>query len=320
MCPAELEYVEYFKEAPMKCMVISIENSSPHWHYEYEVFFVLRGAVTVNTESGVFRLEKGDIILFNSCEVHSMIQPERDNICVVLQFSLELIAEVYKTSFHFKLNTKLDMPRNKKAILEFQTILAEMGLLLFEKPDGYQFYIKSYLYLFIGSLFRNLYYKINKSNDTTQRIEDLEDFNLIKQYIKTHFKEDLKQDKLCKELGMSRSKVFRLLKSVGSDSTKDLINYYRIEYAKNLLQNTKHSISYISAESGFKSNSSFYRVFKSLTGVSPNHYRKSSSIKMTYFGIQGYLDYPVSDAISLLREYSYQGLNNRICITSIKGF
>ena len=48
-------------EGEFDCRVVSIENSSPHWHHEYESFFVLRGGVTVHCEDSEWRLEAGNI-------------------------------------------------------------------------------------------------------------------------------------------------------------------------------------------------------------------------------------------------------------------
>jgi AraC-like DNA-binding protein len=298
----ELEYVEHLKEAPLKCMVVSIENSSPHWHYEYEVFFVLRGGVTVNAENGVCRLERGDLILFNSREIHSITQADKENLCLVMQFSPGILLEVYESSFLFDLNTKSDNPPKPEILTRFRRILAEIGLLLYDKPDGYQFAIKSGLYQFISLLFGNLCYRIEKGEAAAGTDEQLEDFDLITQYIKTHFKDDMTMDELCREVGMSRAKVFRTLKAAGSSSVKDLTNYYRVEYAKNLLGSTALAIPYISSESGFDSDSSFYRIFKEVTGSSPNHYRVSPDKSNVPLGIQGYAAFPVSDAIRLLRE------------------
>jgi AraC-like DNA-binding protein len=283
-----------------------MENSSPHWHYEYEIFFVLRGSLAVNMENGSYRLEQGDIILINPCEIHAMTLAEKGNICLTLQFSPEIISEVYKDPFYFILNTKLDIPQKQYAIFEFRTNLAEMGLLLFEKPGGYPFIMKSLLYKFIGSLFKHTHYQRNKTAETVLSSLDLEEFDRIKQYIKIHFKEELKQDYLCKALGVSRSSLYRLLKTSGSSSTKDLTNYYRIEYAKSLLASTKMSILDIATDSGFESESSFYRVFKTMTGVAPNQYRESPSPKKIALGIQGYVDYPIPEAINLLSAFLVQ--------------
>lgn len=304
MVQSELEYIVYDQEAPMKCRVISMENSSPHWHYEYEIFFMLRGSLTVNMENGSYRLEQGDIILINPCEIHAMTLAEKGNICLTLQFSSEIISEVYKDTFYFILNTKLDIPQKQLAASEFRCILAEMGLLLFEKPGGYPFIMKSHLYRFIGSLFRHVRYQRNKPNETVLSSLDLDEFDRIKQYIKAHFKEEMKQDQLCKALGVSRSSLYRLLKTSGSSSTKDLTNYYRIEFAKTLLNNSKMPVLDIAIESGFESESSFYRIFKSITGVAPNQYRESPAPNKISIGIQGYVDYPIPEAISLLRAFA----------------
>jgi AraC-like DNA-binding protein/mannose-6-phosphate isomerase-like protein (cupin superfamily) len=311
----ELEYVEHVKEAPLKCQIVSIENSSPHWHYEYEVFFVLRGKVTVTAESaggsdggGAFLLRQGDIMLFNPREIHTITQVEKGNLCLFLQWSPGILLEVYDTAFLFSLNTAAGVPQNTGAIEKFRTILAETGLLFHDKPDGYQFAIKSRLYQFISELFSSTSYRVTASGNELSSDEHLQDFDKIKQYIKNHFKEALNIDRLGRDVGMSRAKVFRVLKAAGADSIKNLTNYYRVEYAKNLLGGTALTISYIATESGFESDSSFYRVFKDATGLPPNQYRAKPEKQPSPIGVQGYAAFPISEAIALLRN----------CTTTVK--
>jgi AraC-like DNA-binding protein len=93
------------------------------------------------------------------------------------------------------------------------------------------------------------------------------------------------------------------MKDSGSDSIKALLNYYRVEYAKNLLANSTLSIPYIVYESGFESDSSFYRVFKEFTGLPPNQYRALPGEKIVPPGIQGYATFHPEDVARLLREY-----------------
>jgi AraC-like DNA-binding protein len=304
---SEIEYIEYMKEVPMKCMVISIENSGAHWHYEYEIFFVMQGSVTVTIKSGKWKLEKGDMFLFNSKEIHSFSEPSKDNLCVVLQFSPKIIADQYKPTFHFTLNTKGEISLPHHIVARMQEILSEMALLIYEKPAGYPFLIKSCLYRFIGNLFRYIRYETSDGTACITSDDDLIEFDNYKQYIKTHFKEDINMERICKALGMSKSKLYRLIKSTGADTYKSLTNFYRIEYAKTLLANMDNAISNVATESGFESDSSFYRVFKELTGVSPNHYRAAPTKAVIPVGIQGYAAYRQSDAIAILRSYVSAG-------------
>ncbi|GMO41483.1 MAG: hypothetical protein Pg6C_02380 [Treponemataceae bacterium] len=81
---AELEYIEYQKDAPFNCRIASLEQSSPHWHYEYEVIFVLLGAIQVTAEGKTQRLEQGGIFLVNSREIHATVHAEGENLHLVL--------------------------------------------------------------------------------------------------------------------------------------------------------------------------------------------------------------------------------------------
>ena len=55
---------------------------------------------------------------------------------------------------------------------------------------------------------------------------------------------------------------------------KDLLNKYRVEYAKELLRSDKYSPEEIPQYCGFLSRSAFYAAFKKVTGVSPKRYMK----------------------------------------------
>ncbi|GHV43477.1 AraC family transcriptional regulator [Clostridia bacterium] len=302
MSKSELEYIDRAGTLPLKCRVVCIENSSPHWHYEYEVFFVLRGVVTVHASGGAQRLEAGDIFLFNAKEIHSINLPTHENLCLVLQFGADAFADVYKTTFKFELNTRSEIGVPCAAAEIFRRDLAHMGLLLFERPNGYQFFVKSRLLNFIGAMFQNLRYQVEKA-ESSPSDNSLEDFDAVKKYIKRRFAEEISIEQMCRDLLISRAKLYRVLKEAGTESYKSIVNYYRIENAKDLLRNTNSTIPYIAQASGFESDSSFYRVFKELTTLSPNSYRERPQTKDAPVGVQGYASYSVPLAVSVLRDY-----------------
>ncbi|MDR1025391.1 MAG: AraC family transcriptional regulator [Treponema sp.] len=299
----ELEYIENIKEAPIMFRIVSFENSSPHWHYEYEIFLVLKGSVMINCEAGSFDLGKGDMLLLNSREIHSVIPLESGNLCLFMQWSPALLLDVYESQFRFNLKTVGDKQVPPENTPCFRSVLAHIGLLLHEKPEGYQFAIKSRFYQFISLLFSNTCYTVSKPDTANDAGRYLEDFDKIQQYIREHFKEELVMARLCSEVAMSRAKVFRILKGSGADSVKKIQKFYQVEYAKNLLVRSELSIPFIADESGFESESSFYRVFKELTGSPPNQYRLSPGEKTVPMGVQGYAAYHQAEAVKLLKEF-----------------
>ncbi|GMO41493.1 MAG: hypothetical protein Pg6C_02390 [Treponemataceae bacterium] len=181
--------------------------------------------------------------------------------------------------------------------------LAGLGLCLYEKLDGYQFAAKSHLYRLINLLVSRMPYTLDSAAAQESVQERLAEFDVIKRYIQGHFKETLDIDRLCKEVAMSRAKIFRILKAAGSASANTLLHFYRVEYAKNLLRSSEFPISYIADESGFESASSFYRVFKNMTGLSPLEYRAAPGKKAIPQSVRGYAAFSALRAVKLLKTY-----------------
>ncbi len=55
---------------------------------------------------------------------------------------------------------------------------------------------------------------------------------------------------------------------------KDLLNKYRVEYAKELLRSDIYTLEELPRRCGFLSRSTFYAAFKKVAGVSPKRYMK----------------------------------------------
>jgi hypothetical protein len=138
-------------------------------------------------------IKAADMVLVNTSEIHSLSSLEKDNLCLVLQFSPNIIAEEYGKNriFHFHFNTTIKEPANMERVDEFRKDLVTMGLALNEKPDGYQFYVKSFLYRFIGNLFSYTKYDIEAENKAATSDASLDAFEKINNYIKSNYKKKL---------------------------------------------------------------------------------------------------------------------------------
>lgn len=106
--------------------------------------------------------------------------------------------------------------------------------------------------------------------------ESLED-KLIKmlEQDKIYLDSDVSLEKLANQLNTNITYLSQAINKKFSCNFKTIISYYRIEYAKQLMNNNSQLlIKQIAIESGFKSQSSFYSSFKGNTGVTPIEYRK----------------------------------------------
>jgi AraC-like DNA-binding protein len=301
-----LERVEHLREAPLRCLLISVDHSAPHWHQDYEVMLCLKGRLRLGVGTAGWDMGAGDVALVNPGDVHSVAVPEAGNLCVVVQFSPRLIADVYgdDRAFRFQLNTAEGHPPRPEAAGRFRRGLADIGLTLQLKPEGYQFSALAGLYRLIADLFELTVYTLGPADPSRPDEFTLTAFQAIDSHVRRHYREGVKMDDLAREVALSPSSVYRTLRAVAGVTLKDLTDHYRVEHAMDLLRSTRNPVGYIALASGFDSETAFYRVFKKLAGLSPAAYRARDDWDgAPGYDIQGYVKYDVHEAVTLLRAY-----------------
>lgn len=146
---------------------------------------------------------------------------------------------------------------------------------------------------FIGYVgFRQDFTITDFANDlnSTNKIElyEDEDFALSQTISKQQLNQLLEEKELFKDpelrisdialmLGTNRTYISRIINETMQINFCDWVNCYRITHAKKLMESPDSNdltLSEISEKSGFKSISTFYRLFKEKEGIPPGEYRK----------------------------------------------
>ncbi|MGB4414403.1 MAG: helix-turn-helix transcriptional regulator [Paludibacter sp.] len=130
---------------------------------------------------------------------------------------------------------------------------------------------------------KNIQHEENKLNNDYyaenlkhRLLEDLQELLIKKEIYK---KNDLRITDVSSKLNTNRTYVSKVVNEELKTNFSDLINQYRIEHAKKLLKGHESKtlgLSQIGELSGFKSDSSFYRIFKEKEGISPGDFRKKN--------------------------------------------
>lgn len=114
----------------------------------------------------------------------------------------------------------------------------------------------------------------SESQEDKALIEQLEQLMSIDQQ---YLKHDLKMLDVAKELNTPEYKISRVIRTLTSAANfNQYVNRYRINHAKNLLVTNdaqRWTVLVIGLESGFASQASFNRAFKTEVGCTPNQYR-----------------------------------------------
>lgn len=91
---------------------------------------------------------------------------------------------------------------------------------------------------------------------------------------KLYLDSDLKISDIATRLDTHRNTISACINSQKGCSFAQFINAYRIEYAKALIRReTDAKLNHVAVESGFSNETSFFRSFKALTGMTPTEWK-----------------------------------------------
>lgn len=94
-------------------------------------------------------------------------------------------------------------------------------------------------------------------------------------YIAEHFQEDLTLTSVSRAFGYEPHYFCRCMKNAADVPFRQLVNSYRLDRARELLENTDMQIAQIAMECGFGSLRTFNRVFQQAEQIEPRKYRSS---------------------------------------------
>lgn len=99
------------------------------------------------------------------------------------------------------------------------------------------------------------------------------EIEMVKQYIYEHFSEEIGVDQLADLVYLTPSYLSAIFKKETGQNLSKFIKQYRMEQAKDMLENTNKKIVNIGAETGYPNVSYFCQSFREYFGVSPQKFR-----------------------------------------------
>ncbi len=228
---------------------------SAHFHKNYELIYVEKGAFSlfVNGKSDI--LKQGEMILISPYAIHSFSVDDQSKIWVGV-FSEDFILSFSKT------NSQISYSKFK-CCREIEAFLKEH---LFFQGQPELYITKSCLYMVCSECLKHACAIDMKSTDEFR--------NRVIEFISENISEDITLSKAAAELGYEYHYFSALFHRCFKMHFKEFINMFRFEYACEMLLHTEKDIAFLAVECGFQSIRNFNRIFKKLSGHTPTEYRK----------------------------------------------
>ena len=235
-------------------------SNIPHWHKEHELVVVESGSAIVLCDGNLFTLRSGMGAFLHSGTVHS-ISSEEDSVTVILKADGDY--------FDRLLGTRRPVSPLLRGDYGLLKIMDEIFSEWKQKDE--------YSAILADSLTTALIARILRGEET-EAVSPIggttdERYRVLLEQISLHFA-DMTFEEAAESMHFSRpyfSKYF--LEHTGMTFTRYL-NTVRISHAVELLWEGRMTITEISKECGFNTIRNFNRVFREITGYSPNQLPK----------------------------------------------
>ena len=252
-----------------------------HWHSYGEILLVGEGETNIyKVNQNTYHLSEGDFVLVWPMEMHAIVDADREK-ALVIQFSNSFMNSLLDLQriMHFYRNLHV-IERKKHPVLtaNLQTIAYRMKDIYLSETNNRELRCMMLLMEFILTIdehraeFAEELKSENQKNICTDDV--MRRMIMVTDYIKNNLTaEDLSQQKMADMAGISKDYFSRIFKSVTGTNYSKWLNMIRMEKAIELLSQEGMSLTEVAMLSGFRSISSFNRVFFEEKGMAPGEYR-----------------------------------------------
>ena len=254
---------------------------SNHFHDNYEIYYLLSGERFYFIKDRTYRVEKGDLVFINKKDLHKTTDtgiPDHERILINFSKAFILSSDpvLYDTmlyAFHHNYNlVRFSAEKQQHVEGLLTTMLQEAA----QAQHGYEVFLRTYLMQLLTYTTRHLEQNLagayQHPSPTHKRISE------IVQYLNEHYMEDLSLPSVAERFFISTYHLARVFKETTGFTFVEYLNSVRIREAQRLLCESESKVMAIAEKVGFGSIAHFGRVFKEVTGTSPLHYRKISTL------------------------------------------
>ena len=279
----DFETVEYdTKKYAMLYDNVENEPYPVHWHNAVEFIMPLKNEYTVTVNGTDYSVPENDVLIVPPGELHSM--PAIPGRRIIFQCDNSILGEIsalepVMRSLNAPVLINADMDKElhvlaKKTMLDILSLYTSKSELADVK-----IYVKVIELFMVLREYQLEQQKIVMDCDDEKIDEYSEKFGTVLKYIDNNYMYDITLEQLADVAGYSKYHFSRIFKQYNSMSYLQYINARRTKAAELLLLDPGIPITEVAMRSGFKSLTTFNRIFKEIKHCTPTDFKKLYALR-----------------------------------------
>lgn len=270
----EYELVEHGHLTDCSMFLVELSYRQFHLHKELELILVLRGHGQVSNEKSVFPVSHGDVLLFDSGQIHELDGGENGLMLLAIQISRSFCKRYCPQLRNTRFPENLLNPFfSAEEITQLRHAMLKAFCAYLDRSLSSTFGCMAQLNLVFEQLLRRVPYQILDQTQQVNRMKNQERVHRLLLYIQEHFREPIRLADLAQSEGLSETHVSRFIREQLNITLQEYLTRLRVEAAMQMLQTTDLSPTSIAYECGFSDPKYLNQGFLKLLGVSPARWR-----------------------------------------------
>jgi AraC-like DNA-binding protein len=259
-----------------------------HWHEINEIYICETEKMHYLVGNILYEMKRGDILLFNSLDVHRALPPETGNYARKTILFQDNFLQNWNTSeydlfacFHYRKPEFCHYRSLETEDYEKLLILFNKGMKTAKSKHPASL-LKQRMILTEILIFLNEIYAVPVDRkDHLKRLSEEDFIQDVLSFIEEQIRDDIRLPQLSREFGISVNSLNSKFKKVTRMTVHQFIIQRRLQLACILLKQG-NSVSDSAYDSGFGDLSHFIRCFKANIGTTPRNYALGKSTKAAF--------------------------------------
>ncbi|MDR0299189.1 MAG: AraC family transcriptional regulator [Streptococcaceae bacterium] len=264
----EFEKIEHNRVNGLLFMINDLVYRRPHLHFDSEIVYVISGEGSISTSQTEFHISAGQMIFFNSCQLHEFRSNASSSSMrlLIMQLPMTDFASVYPALDSMLFESRpINLPFDSKLL----SYLISAAQSYFDELDYQPLRTTGLAYLIVYELLQLVNFnqldfsQQNKMLDLQKRIQR------ISAKIHENFVNGISLQELASQEGFSTTYFSHFFKNNFGISFQEYLNNVRCERGRLLLLTTNENLLSITNLCGFSDVRTFNKAFCLLYGHRP---------------------------------------------------
>ncbi len=264
----ELEIIRHRRIDGLTLFFDTVDYRTPHFHPEWEIIWLLDGALSITYDQQHYRVEAGELLLFSPGRPHEFHKIDRSGTFLCLQATPEL----------FRLDRRLaaDSLFPARYLPDMSTVkkrLLTLAGAYFERKPQYEFTCIGETCLLFGDILSAIPTHV-VSREEQERLEKRNQRLLaLIRFVDDNYMHKIRLSDFAEAANCSMHYLSHFVKDALNQSFQEYVGSVRLNCACKLMADGDKRLLDVCEESGFSDYRYFSRAFKRQFGMTPEQYR-----------------------------------------------